>query len=413
MCPTQRFESSGCCPNLLGQYQSSDRLVPRLHCHEQCLSLFARDAIILVLPALGKRHSMLASSRKEIAALWIFSALLFVFVVRHFESFTFKVDNFGDNGAYLDAARAIHTWNFHNVAVKQFWGVSYVVAVLSFLPSLSPRTALLLVCGACSLTTVLLAYRLWGLWIAGYFAIINFDWLQRSFLGGAESLFTALLFVSFICMRSERWIQAAALAAFATVVRPVGFFALVAIGIVLLSRHECRKFLACTAVSVVVGLLYLMPFWLYLHDPFYQLHRYQKADWHAGSAVGLPFQALAGSFLHNTEPLTNVALTLGWIAFVLAGLLAMSRKSLRPYMSEHRAEFLFAFFYVAFLFTYNSGWARAEFPRFTIPVIPFMLKALEPWLPKSRIVLYTVCAVGSTLAAASAVGIRNALAALR
>jgi hypothetical protein len=28
-----------------------------------------------------------------------------------------------------------------------------------------------------------ITYRLWGGWIAGFFAILSFDWLQRSYLG--------------------------------------------------------------------------------------------------------------------------------------------------------------------------------------------------------------------------------------
>jgi len=356
---------------------------------------------------------MSSPSRVEIAILWIISALLFVVVVSHFRPFMATVDDFGDNAAYLDAARAIHSWNFHNVTVKQFWGLSYAVALFSFLPGLSPRTILLLISAACSLITVLLAYELWGPWIAGYFAMMDFDWLQRSFLGGAEPMFAALLFASFLCIRKERWVWAAVLAALASVVRPLAVFALLGIGLVLLFRREFRKLLICTGAGAVIGALYLLPFQLYFHDALYQVHRYRTSDWHSGPALGLPFQALTSSFLFHREPLTNVLLMLGWIAFIVAGFLAMSRKGFRPYVKEHRPEFLFAFFYFAFLFTYNSGWARAEFPRFAIPLVPFALAALEPWLPKSRIVLYAVCVVGSVLAACSAIGIRNVLPVLR
>src|SRR5271168_1330648 len=125
---------------------------------------------------------MHSPSRAEIVALWILSVVLFVVALSHFRSYTSAVDNFGDNPSYLGAARAIHDWNFNNVTVKQFWGLSYAIALLSFLPVVSLRTALLMVCGAGSITSVLLAYRLWGGWVAAYFAAINFDWIQRSYL---------------------------------------------------------------------------------------------------------------------------------------------------------------------------------------------------------------------------------------
>ena len=358
---------------------------------------------------------MRSPSRIEIAGLWMLSFVLFVATVYHFRDFYgAKLATFGDNGAYLNAARAIHSWNFYKADVKQFWGVSYAVALLSFLPGPSPYQLFLTICIACSLASVLLAYRLWGPWVAGYFTVLNFDWMQRSFLGGAEPLFILLLFASFLCTRKERWIWAAILAALATLVRPLGVFALLAIGLVLLQRREYRKFLTCTAAGAIIGALYLLPFWLYFHDPLYQMHRYQRDDWtNAGWAVGLPFKALAASFIHNTEPLTNVFLMLGWIAFLLVGCVAMGRKSFRQYMSEHRPEFLFAFLYLGFLFTYNSQYARTEFPRFAIPVLPFVLSALEQWLPKSRVALYATCIVGSLLAGCSAIGIRHVLGALR
>jgi hypothetical protein len=345
----------------------------------------------------------------EIAAVWLFSAVLFVSVVSHFRPFMATVGDFGDNQAYLDAAQAIHAWNFHNVIVKQFWGLSYAVALFSFVPGLSPRTILLLICSACSLTTVLLAYQLWGPWTAGYFAVLNFDWMQRSYLGGSEPMFMALLLASFVSIRKERWTWAALQAALASVVRPLGIFTLLAIGLVLLFRREYRKLVICGGVGTIIGLLYLLPFWLYFRDALYQLHGYQTLDWRSAPAIGLPFRALVCSFLYNRGPLTNTLLTLGWVVFVLAGFLAMSRKGFRPYIAEHRPEFLFAFLYFAFLFTYNSGWARPEFPRFAIPLLPFALAALEPWVPKSRFVLYPACVVGSVLAACSAIGIRNVL----
>jgi hypothetical protein len=352
-------------------------------------------------------------AQAELFALWILSVVLFVVAVSHFRSYTYEVDNFGDNKSYLDAARAIHDWNFNNAMVKQFWGVSYAVALLSFLPAVSFRTALLLVCAAGSITSVLLAYRLWGAWIAGYFAAINFDWMQRSYLGGAEPLFVALLFGSFLCVRKQRWVWAATLAALASVVRPLGVLALLSIGLILLFQREYRRTAACTVAGAIIGGLYLLPFWIYFHDPLYQFHRYQTSDWHAGRPVGLPFVALASSLLHNREPLSNLLLSVCWIGFILAGFLAMMRPGFRVTLSERRMEFLFAGLYLGFLVTYNSGWARAEFPRFAIPLVPFSLAALEPWLPKSRIMLYGLCVICSVLAAFSAIGIRNVVPALR
>jgi hypothetical protein len=93
--------------------------------------------------------------------------------------------------------------------------------------------------------------------------------------------------------------------------------------------------------------------------------------------------------------------------------LSMARKAMRQHVSEHAAEFLFAFLYIAFLFTYNSQrWAGTEFPRFAIPVIPFLLLSLREWIPKPRAVLYSLSVISPVLAASSALGINNVIHAL-
>ena len=103
-------------------------------------------------------------------------------------------------------------------------------------------------------------------------------------------------------------------------------------------------------------------------------------------------------------------LTMARILLVLTGTALMAQQAFGKYARDHKAEAAFAFLYIAFLFTYNSvHWARAEFARFAIPVLPFVLVSLWKWIPKFRAVLYSLAAVSSVLAACSAIGIRNVL----
>jgi hypothetical protein len=352
-------------------------------------------------------------SRGELILLWLLTWIVFVMVIVRFDNYSNKVDDFGDNGAYMNAASGIRKGDFRDIRVKQFWGVSYAMAPASFFCGGSVRGALLLVCGISSLVGVLLAQHLWGGWIAGFFAILNFDWLQRSYLGGAEPLFIALLFASFLAMRRGHWILASTLAALATVTRPVGILALGALGLALLLRQEYKRLALCIGAALIIGLLYVLPFWIYFGDPLYQVHSYKMNDWHSGLPIGLPFYAIGGSFIHNRQPLTNVLLTLGWVILVLIGLVAMARKSYRQYIKERPAETWFAFFYIAFVFTYNSSaWARADIVRFAIPALPFVLLSLSDWIPRSRVLLYSLGALSAALAACSAIGVRNIFHAL-
>lgn len=353
-------------------------------------------------------------SRNEIILLWALTCIVFTATIVHFRNYANEVDNTGDTGDYLHAAFCIRHADLVDSRVKQFWGVSYVTAAVSSISRFSERTSLLLVCGISSLLTVLLAHRLWGGWISSYFAIINFEWLQRSYLGGAEPLFMALLLASFLAIRQERWLLASLLAALATVTRPVGIFALAALAIALLRKRQFKTLLYCTGLALAIGGLYLLPFWICLRDPLFQIHSYKTHDWQSGMPVGVPFYALATSMVHNLQPWTNVILTGGWIVFVLAGAVAMFRNDFRTYSREHLAEAIFALLYIAFLFTYNSQtWARADIVRFAIPVLPFVLLSLRDWIPRQRAIVYGMGILCAGLAAFSAIGVPNIFPALR
>src|SRR5271169_997010 len=198
-------------------------------------------------------------SRAEIAVLVGFSFVIFVSVVASGRNYFAAVDDFGDSSAYMKLASAIRHWDFHGIIVKQFWGLPYAMAGFSALTRLSDRTALLALSLVPSLLAGLLARRLWDGWIAGYFAILNFDWIQRSCLGGSEPLFVCLLLGAFAAVRRERWLVASLLASLATVVRPLGFFALFGIGLWLLLKRDVRKVAAATSIGLLVGVLYALP----------------------------------------------------------------------------------------------------------------------------------------------------------
>jgi len=227
-------------------------------------------------------------------------------------------------------------------------------------------------------------------------------------------LFVFLLFASFWFSRKERWIAASVLAAFATLTRPVGVFALFALGLSLILRKDYKKLLVCTVVAALIGFLYLLPFWISLHDPLFQFHRYKHEDWQSGALVTWPFHIIAVSYLYYTGPWTNVLLTGGWIALSTLAFFRIGLKFYREGLPEHPNEQIFAITYLLFLFCYNSlEWARWDFHRFVIPAIPLVLLTFDRWLPKSRYVLYPTCVVSSILAACSAIGIQKVISSLR
>jgi hypothetical protein len=169
------------------------------------------------------------------------------------------VDNSGDSPAYISVAAAIRHWSFHGLFIKHFWGLPYAMAAVSSITGISEHWSLLLVCLLSSLISVTLAYSLWGGWVAGFFAVLNFEWMQRSCLGGSEPLFVALLFGSFLAVRKDRWILAALLASLSTTVRPLGFLALAGVGLTLLWKREYRTLSVAVLVGAVIGAAYVLP----------------------------------------------------------------------------------------------------------------------------------------------------------
>jgi glycosyl transferase family 87 len=316
---------------------------------------------------------------------------------------------FGDNPAYLKPAAAIQHWQFAGVEVHQFWGASYATAFLSTVTRIPLRPAFVILCVAASLAALMLCHRLWGGWVAAFFCLLSLDWFQRSLLGGAEPLFIALILAAFFALRRGQWAWSALFAALATVVRPYGLFALLGLGIQLLCKRRFRECFYAILIALLIGGLYAWPLAHYFGNPLANVASYQHNDWHGNPPFTFPFASIVRDTLLSPAPLTNRALTSVWALLMLSGILiAIKSGDLRKYASSYPAEACFACLYWVALFTYSSReFARAEFPRFALPVLPWILAFLYGYLPKQRWVVWSLAVVTPTLAAASAIGIRN------
>lgn len=325
------------------------------------------------------------------------------------------IDGFGDSPSYMGLARAIREWDFRGVEVKQFWGLPYGMAALSKLTGASDCVSLIAISLLSSMMAVLLARRLWNGWIAAYFAILNFDWLQRSCLGGSEPLFMACLLAGFVFVRQRRWLLASLFCALATVVRPLGVFALVGIGLTLLWKKEYGKAAAATAVGLAIGILYALPLAAHFGDPLATVHSYHSREWQDGWLFGVPFYAIIKGTILYPAPWTNLILSFAWIFLVVAATGAMIKsQSFHEYCRARWVEAIFLVPYLWCLFAYNYPyWARGNFARFAIPVLPFVILVLYRWFPKDRRVLWALGLIVPALAAVSALGVANVARLLR
>jgi hypothetical protein len=322
--------------------------------------------------------------------------------------------SFGDNQPYVLIAEGIRSWDFKSIKEWQFFGLPYLMVAFSFFTHTSYWTAILCICVLCAFVTTALSKTLWGGWVAGVFAVCSRDWMERALIGGAEPLFLALVFGSFLLARREKWLLAASLAALSTVVRPMGIFALIAVGVVLLIRKDYKKLASACLIGMVIGALYTLPLKLYMGNSLANVKAYGAADGSGGHPITLPFYAL----LQNKMPALSTGLNQAragfWIFLALLALVAMFRnEQFREYARKHLVEVIFCGLYIALLFTYNSPWARIAFPRYVIPVVPFLVLALLPWLPEDRRLLWAFGVLSAALSAAETYGLTSTIDRLR
>ncbi len=355
-----------------------------------------------------------APSRVELGTLVALTFTIMIAVLAIVRGYSTSVDNFGDSSAYMGLASAIRHWNFEGIVIKQFWGLPYAMATLSKLTGVSDLTSLLFFSLLPSLLAVMLVRELWDGWIAAYFAVLNFDWLQRSCLGGSEPLFVCCLLAAFFCARKDRWLVAAVFAAFATIVRPLGLFALLGIGITLLMKRDFRRFFAASVIGLIIGILYSLPLALHFGSALANVHSYHDARWGGGWLFGFPFYAIITGYI-QPAPWTSLALSSCWIGIVCFGVVMMVRSaSFRSYCREQMVEAIFLVPYLWCLFTYNyPAWARSNFGRFSIPILPFVYFALYKFIPKDRRIVWGLAVVCALLAASSAIGVSNVVHMLR
>jgi hypothetical protein len=238
------------------------------------------------------------------------------------------------------------------------------------------------------LVTIVLCEKLWGRLIAVWFMVVNWWWLDSSVAGGCEPVFMALLLGSFLAVRKHRWLLAATLASCASVVRPVGIFALVAIGGVLLIRREFRTLSLAVCIGAVTGLLYLAPLTFLYGNPWVSIRSYQSNDWAGASPVTIPLLPIikGALFTRDTMRLPLKLLVGFWVLLTLVAMIRWTLStSFRRYLDAHPVEAAFAVFYTIFLFSYNTNfWVWQHFPRFAIPLLPFVLIAFRGRLSARR-----------------------------
>jgi hypothetical protein len=306
-----------------------------------------------------------------------------------------QVQTFPDMSSYAEAATAVRHWHMAGVVARQFWGYAYAGAALSlFLPGVPILVVLLIISALSGCVAVALAHRLWGGWIAVYMTALGWPWIQRVAFGGSEPLFMALVLGTFLAIRHDSYRRAALCAALATVVRPIGVFALAAVLATAIWRRRPSEAGLGVAIAGAVFAAYCAPLVVGTGDPLANVHWYLPQMTN-GNPTGIPFVALwRGTRTNQVSPLREI-LFVGAIAIVV-----MAPFSARGRDHAYRAENLFALGTSCFLITLNCPPCAWAFPRFAIVSLPFALIVVRRYLPHDDRVLALAAMVSALLAAA-------------
>ncbi len=232
----------------------SRTLVPKHLGAVKNLRMTSRVTVVdpLLLSPTGLRTE---PSRWELLLLVLTSGAIFIGACSVLHGWRSLTTTYGDNEAYVSVADAISHWDFHNVGIQHFMGYPYFIAVFSTLFRIPPSGALWMIAWSASLVSIALIEQSFGTWVAAYFALTNFAWLQLSFLGGSEPLALALGLGAFWMFRRHHWIWSSILASLSVTVRPLMIFVLVGIGLTLLGRKKYLQFVLVFAISIAIGLL--------------------------------------------------------------------------------------------------------------------------------------------------------------
>jgi len=125
---------------------------------------------------------------------------------------------------------------------------------------------------------------------------------------------------------------------------------------------------------------------------------------------GWPLHGIIAGTLAYPAPWTNLTLSLFWIGLVLFGVGLMFSSRFQKFAMEYPQEATYCGLYLFAIFGYDYLiWARSNFIRFCVPVLPYVFFALLPVLPKRRWVFWGLCIVSAVGAAVSAIGVREVI----
>jgi hypothetical protein len=303
-----------------------------------------------------------------------------------------------DNPDYLRIAAAVQygAWTCEPACPANFWGFPYAIVAVARVFRISHIAALVAISLAASFATCVLIQRLYGGWVAAaVLAAVAFSWIPIAAHGGSEPLFMCLLLGALTGAGRGHVRVAASLAVLSAMVRPLGVFAVAALGLDALLRRDKKDLLAIGAITVFLSVAYLAPIVAIAHDPLISIKGY-RSNWSSPNApltIPLASLALGGARLLRESPKAAL-IACAWVVVSVASLWTSWST---PSAERERTARLFLTGYILFMFCYNDPDTVYFLSRYMLPIAPIMIGVLQQWIPRSRWVLWSLLLASSVV----------------
>lgn len=342
---------------------------------------------------------------------FILTHLIILIASKHYWT---VLEQFGDNGPYSTISTAFYNADLSYMKgfYKHFWGLPFLMTLVRWPTGMNENFVIVLLSLLFSSLSLYYVSKLYSISTAFIFAFFSIDWIQRSFLGGAEPLFIALTFSSLYLYSQNNnstsdTLKYSSLAALSCLVRPVGIFLLISIGLDQIHRREFKKLSISVCSSLIIGGIYLAIVYQLTGSAFAHFQTYHETDWNSSSPLALPFVNLFKSFMALNFPLLNTVKVSLWVILSsLTAIMMIFNAGFKAYFQNHKVQLYYFLLHFLFVVSYNSTeWAWSQLPRFIVPILPIIACLISRYLRFEKYLLPALYLLGTTLASLSAISI--------
>ncbi len=355
-----------------------------------------------------------------------------IFYYGSFENFLFYFQHYGDNNEYIEQTKKIFNEDYVHPSklgtLKSPFGLSFVIYLVSKIFFTNYIISFFLISIFTYFLIIFLTSRLLNHVSAYAVIIIGYELNLGGIYGGSQNLALCLIISSFLLIKNKYFIIGIILASLSYYVRPLCIAAPISIFFYLLFINlNFKKLFIFLLTSIPLFILYIFLSVLIYDGGLiingygsnfdiiienqnnYEIPSDDKQVLQATNIfdfVNIPFSGFFRGIFYEEIIFTNF-LKNSFFLFISIFALIVSIIKFSKYSSETKLYILFFIFFLFLLSIYNSVHIYFEFPRFIIPVLPFIVFILFRKLNINLPIFFILITITSVFNFASSIGVIN------